>query len=62
VFAKGAEMRRYLIGSSTKTGTAADSITVRNGNKSAGVIFADVFLGKDAGNAAYSLRVTTSRR
>jgi hypothetical protein len=62
VFARGAQLQRDLIGSSKRGGTAAEVIAFLNGNKRAGVIFADVFLGKDAGSADYKLRVTTSRK
>jgi subtilisin family serine protease len=62
VYAKGAELRRYLIGSSARKGTAPETMTVRNSNRTAGVIYADVFLGKDAANASYTLHVTTSRK
>jgi subtilisin family serine protease len=61
VLGRGAQRQKYLIGSSRRPGTSADVIAVRNGNARGGFIFADVFLGKDAGNADYTLRITTSR-
>jgi Subtilase family len=61
VYEKGAALRRDLIGSSTKKGTRADAIIVRNSNRLGGYIYADVFLGKDASDAAYRIKVTTSR-
>jgi hypothetical protein len=61
VLARGSAREQNLIASSRKPGTSADVIAVRNTNNRGGFIYADVFLGKEAPNASYMLKITTSR-
>jgi len=62
VYERGAAQQRDLIGISEKKGTSPETVAVRNGNRRGGFIYADVFLGKEAASANYSLSVRTSSK
>jgi hypothetical protein len=55
----GAARKRDLAGSSQQKGTAADAVAIRNKSSQGSYYYADVFLGRGAGDAGYSLGVTT---
>jgi hypothetical protein len=55
----GASLKRDLAGRSEKTGTATDSVTVKNTGAAGAYYYADVYPGKRVGDAAYTLAVKT---
>jgi hypothetical protein len=55
----GAARKRDLAGSSQQKGTAADAVVIHNKAPQGSYYYADVFLGRGAGDAGYSLGVTT---
>jgi Subtilase family len=61
VYERGTALKRDLIGASRKAGTQPDVISIKNGTKHGGYGYADVFLGKDAGDAQYRIKLTTWR-
>lgn len=61
VYERGAALQRDLIGASRKPGTKADVIAIKNGTNRGGYAYADVFLGKDTGDASYRIKLSTWR-
>jgi subtilisin family serine protease len=57
---RGAVQRRDLIALSVRTGTARDTVVLSNRTRAGRYVYADVFLGKGTGSAAYRLTVTTA--
>lgn len=61
VYEKGRAQKRDLIAASVKGGKAPEAVAVRNGGRSARYVYVDAFLGKNVGDASYTLAVTTAR-
>ena len=55
----GAARKRDLAGTSARTGTSADALAIKNTTKRGAYYYADVFLARGVGDAAYSVTVTT---
>ena len=62
VYERGAAQKRDLIGFSDRKGTTPDAMTARNRARRGRYIYADVFLGRGAGDAAYTLSLRTSSK
>jgi Subtilase family len=60
VFEKGKALKRDLIVAGVKPGKAVERVAVRNAGPGAYVYF-DAFLGKNVGDAAYTLAIKTAR-
>ena len=61
VFERGAALRRDLVTTSFKRGTAKEVVRVRNATRRGAYHYLDVFLGRNVKRATYKLAVTTPR-
>jgi subtilisin family serine protease len=63
VFVEGAARRQYLLGASTRRGTLAERVTVRNRGARGYFAYADVYLRENGPDTAeYRLTISTARR
>jgi subtilisin family serine protease len=62
VYERGSALRRDLLGYSQRSGSRPDVVSGRNATSRGAFYYVDAFLGRRAGAAAYSLRVSVSRR
>jgi Subtilase family len=61
VFERGAALRRDLVASSFRRGTARETVRVANATRRGAYLYLDTFLGRNVARAAYKLSVTTQR-
>jgi subtilisin family serine protease len=61
VFERGAALRRDLIATSFKRGTAKEVVRVRNSTRRGAYLYLDAFLARNVHRATYKLSVTTQR-
>ena len=61
VFERGAALKRDLVATSLKRGTATDVVRVQNKTRSGAYHYLDVFLARNVQRATYRLSVTTQR-
>lgn len=61
VFARGAALRRDLVATSFKRGTAKEVVRVQNATRRGAYLYLDVFLGRNVQRAGYKLSVATPR-
>jgi hypothetical protein len=61
VFERGAALKRDLVATSFKRGTAREVVRARNATRRGAYLYLDVFLGRNVRRAAYKLSVTTPR-
>jgi subtilisin family serine protease len=61
VFERGAALRRDLVATSFKRGTAREVVRVRNTTRRGAYMYVDVFLARNVRRATYKLSVTTPR-
>jgi hypothetical protein len=62
VYERGSALRRDLLAYSQRSGSRSDAVSGRNATSRGAFYYVDAFLGKRVGAAAYSLRVSVSRR
>ena len=62
VYERGSALRRDLVAYSQRSGSRPDVVSGRNSTRVGSFYYLDAFLGKRVGGAAYSLKVSVSRR
>jgi hypothetical protein len=62
VYERGSALRRDLLAYSQRSGSRSDAVSGRNATSRGVFYYVDAFLGTRVGAAAYSLRVSVSRR
>jgi Subtilase family len=61
VFERGAALKRDLVGTSFRRGTAREAVRVRNTTGRGAYLYLDVFLARNVARATYKLSVATQR-
>jgi hypothetical protein len=61
VFERGAALKRDLVASSFRRGTAREVVRVENKDRRGAYLYLDAFLARHARHASYKLQVATTR-
>jgi subtilisin family serine protease len=62
VYERGSALKRDLLAYSQRSGSRPELVKTRNARSGGAYYYVDAFLGKGAGEAAYSLKVSVARR